>query len=661
MEVMWGTAYYPEQWDLPTIESDARLMNEAGIRYVRLMEFAWACIEPEEGCFDFALFDKVIAKFAEFGIKSVLGTPSATYPIWLYEKDPSLIQIHPTGINRIFGTRRGACCNAGTYTQAAYKMVEALADHYGKNSNVVGWQIDNELGHEGSDRCVCEHCKREWHQWLQEKFKKIETLNAVWGTTFWGTQYSRFDQIPQPKSEVASMQNPGLILDYYRFCSVSAVRFAQRQLSIIKNRVAPAQWVTTNLYPPPHGVVTDMAELLRGMDFAGFDYYPIWGNMNEPIPYFFWAYVLSYIRGLSAKPDFAILEQFTRIQGHWCLGATVSSKQANLWTSHAIAYGASKIFYFRWRTAALGQEQLCYGILDNDKKSACYESIKENILTKSADYQRFVGTPFPAEACLLYDKDNMRMLRDQYLTEGLLMEPAPFLRTGYDYELVRSFAPFVIYGINADVKSAREVDLAPYKLVSLQLYQLADKDVVQKLAAWVKQGGHLVLGWRTGVRDSENRAIDTAAPGLFSELAGVEVESFESLNKTKVKVKLGLIPAKGENWAEALRLTTARPLAHYNDKKKPYHKQVCVAVNSYGKGKVYYVGTSLNEIGLFFFYRKVLKDAGLKPKFYGKGIEVIKRQDQDGKEISVILNHNPRAKRVKGRRVDAFDMIVTDG
>ena len=47
-----GAAYYPELWDETVIDQDIELMKQAGISVVRMGEFAWSQMEPEEGKID---------------------------------------------------------------------------------------------------------------------------------------------------------------------------------------------------------------------------------------------------------------------------------------------------------------------------------------------------------------------------------------------------------------------------------------------------------------------------------------------------------------------------------------------------------------------------------------------------------------------------------
>ena len=48
-----GVDYYPEHWDESLWVKDADMMHKAGVKIVRMAEFAWSRLEPDEGDFDF--------------------------------------------------------------------------------------------------------------------------------------------------------------------------------------------------------------------------------------------------------------------------------------------------------------------------------------------------------------------------------------------------------------------------------------------------------------------------------------------------------------------------------------------------------------------------------------------------------------------------------
>ena len=68
----YGVDYYPEHWPRERWGTDARLMREAGVDLVRMAEFAWALLEPDEGSYDFEWLDASIDLLGQQGIASIL-------------------------------------------------------------------------------------------------------------------------------------------------------------------------------------------------------------------------------------------------------------------------------------------------------------------------------------------------------------------------------------------------------------------------------------------------------------------------------------------------------------------------------------------------------------------------------------------------------------
>jgi len=660
--MIFGVDYYPEQWDEKLWAHDLDRMKSMGVSLVRIMEFAWSILEPQKGKYDFSLFDRFIDLAEEKEMNLVLGTPTATIPYWLYKKDTAMMQRSIMGVDKIFGGRRQVCFNNKTFRRAARNITSRVVKRYSDRNIIDGWQIDNEVGHEGSDVCTCDNCQKQWHLWLKKKYNTIKSLNDQWGTQFWSTRYNSFNEVPIHLKNQTISQNPSLILDYYRFSSETIVAYVHEQTEIVRKIIPQNQWISTNLYPPPMSNSIDMDDLFSAMDFPGYDNYPVWGDQDEPFPYYFNAFILAYIRGLRPEGNFTIFEQICGIQGHVVLGHLPPLGQIAAWTNQAIAHGADKIIYFRWRTAAVAQEQLCNGILDPDNShTPLYEALQKNIEQNKKDFDSFASIPFKAEACLVYDKDNARLLKDQYLSKGIHMAVHDFVQAGYDAEMARNYAPFSLFNINADVKTVKgimEKGLDQYKVISLPLYQMSDPEFVEELRRWVSAGGILILGWRSGTKDLNNQTSSTEFPGPFQDLAGLKVKRYESLNEDKVKIRVGIFSTTGEVWADLLEPTEASVLGRYSDKKKHYRGTPCFTENSFGAGKVYYIGTSPGALGTVLMYRKIFKKSSCSPKFYGMGLEVLKRQDLNGGEILVAVNHTPKTRFLKGKFVKPYGFRI---
>lgn len=649
----FGVDWYPEQWDEARWRSDAGRIAGYGFTCVRIMEFAWTIVEPEPGRFDFSLFDRAVAVLAAAGLKVIIGTPTATPPHWLIDR--SVFRVLPTGAPHSYGSRRNLCYNAPEYIEAAARVVSAVAKHYGGDGRVSGFQVDNEIGHEGSDRCVCGHCRAAWHLWLARRYGDISALNEAWGAVFWNTTYTNFEQIPAASLQPSTVLNPALVLDYDRFSSDAAVRFAKAQTDVLRAAASPHQWITTNLFPPPLSNAIDMEHLTEGMDFVSWDNYPVWGDQNEPLPWQFNAVAQSYVRGLRGGTPFTVMEEISGFQGHVCLGYLPPERRVALWAVQAIARGAERIVFFRWRTVPYGQEQLCYGLLDSDDQETERLRVIKGMMDRAqAELSMIASTKVESPVCLAYSKDDARLLREQYLSRGLLMRVSPTVQAGYDKEAASWYAPFATLGINADIESTRSLDVDRYRVISLPMYQMADPALVERLRVWAENGGTLILGYRAGARDLKNHNVTTLLPGLFAEMAGITIPLFESLNETSARLRVGVVPGKGLVWADIIELHGAKAAAVWTDTRKFYRGQPAVTVNQVGKGRVWYIGTSPDPLAMLTLYRRILKGAGLKPRFAGADIESVIRRDQDGRQWRLVLNHSPKTRYAYGKRIEPW-------
>src|SRR5271155_1750041 len=78
--LLFGTDYYPDQTPESLWEQDAAAMAAFGITNVRIAEFAWALMEPQEGTFDSKWLERAVGMLHSHQISVILGTPSAAPP-----------------------------------------------------------------------------------------------------------------------------------------------------------------------------------------------------------------------------------------------------------------------------------------------------------------------------------------------------------------------------------------------------------------------------------------------------------------------------------------------------------------------------------------------------------------------------------------------------
>lgn len=85
-----GADYNPDQWqDRPDIlKEDMRLMKLAGCNEMSVGIFAWSCLEPQEGVFDFSFLDKAMDDIYAAGGRVILATPSGARTRMAFAKIP---------------------------------------------------------------------------------------------------------------------------------------------------------------------------------------------------------------------------------------------------------------------------------------------------------------------------------------------------------------------------------------------------------------------------------------------------------------------------------------------------------------------------------------------------------------------------------------------
>ena len=126
MGILLGVDYYPEQWPEEMWEQDADHMKECGVKLVRMAEFAWSRLEPEEGDFRFEWLDHAVSVFKDRGIQVFLCTPTCTPPLWAFEKYPEIIQVGTDGRRISIGIRGHRCMNSPVYRTLCERIIRQL-------------------------------------------------------------------------------------------------------------------------------------------------------------------------------------------------------------------------------------------------------------------------------------------------------------------------------------------------------------------------------------------------------------------------------------------------------------------------------------------------------------------------------------------------------
>src|SRR5262249_2572081 len=137
--------------------------------------------------------------------------------------------------------------------------------------------------------------------------------------------------------------------------------------------------------------------------------------------------------------------------------------------------------------------------------------------------------------------------------------------------------------------------LAAYKLVVAPNLNLIPKDRAAHLVDYVKNGGHLVLGPRSGMKDEYNALLPMRQPGYLIEALGGRVEQFYALERD-APVNGSLGTGNATIWAEQLKSSApdAEALLRYGASNGWLDGQPAILTHAYGKGRITYVGAVLD-------------------------------------------------------------------
>lgn len=630
---MWlGVDYYPEQWDASLLEQDLDTIVELGCNVIRIAEFSWHLMEKQEGQYDFSFFDRVIEKAKERNLKVIMGTPTATIPAWLAKKHPDILSEFEGGKKRAFGGRHVYCFNSPHMYAYSEKIIRELVEHYKDEESIVAWQIDNEIGHEGSDVCYCENCQKAFQTYLSKKFAgDMDALNETYGTTFWSQEYNTFDEIPTP-SETITTHNPALRQDWERFRSQSIVDFMAFQAKLIKE-ISPEAVVMHDFPGGGLGKHVDYSKVAKTLDQAAYNNYPVWGGQKEPIAPHEIAFALDYIRGLKGE-NFWITEAIMGAQGHDVTGFLPRPNQAKMWSYQSMAHGADSLMYFRYRGATKGAEQFCYGIIDADnvKRRKFYEV--QSFFHDIIKYREAMEAPVKNEAAIVYDYDSLASFRIQ--RQSILLDPAA--------EMQKFYKAFYDQNVGVDV-IPEDREFSSYKVVILPQMIITKPEMEEKVEAFVKNGGTVIVTYRHAVKDADNNVpFGETLPVHYNALAGLTVEETESLQDYDAFPVVGSGVFEGAEgtggiFRDMIKVQDAEVLFRYADAF--YQEFAAVTRKQTGKGTLYYVGCGLEEKITKLLMEQVMRDCHFQMVPSEEGLEIVTRGNEKQK-VTMYINHNAK-------------------
>ncbi len=623
---MLGAAYYPEDWDESEQEKDILWMKRAGIKVIRVAEFAWRCMEPREGEFHFDWLHRVIDRLKAADIQVVLGTPTATPPIWLEELDPDMRRWDGAGVQELHGGRRHCCSNNETYNRYSLRIVEKMAREFGQEESLLGWQIDNEIYRYG-DGCYCPACVSRFRQYLQEKYHTIENLNKRWNLNIFSQAYDRFDQIPAP---ARSWQNPHLNFEWNQFQSNSHIAFVNRQAEILR------QFTDKPIGTDMMMVMgMDYEKMTKNLDFVQFNHYHTAENLWN-VPFWF-----DMIRPLKVRP-FWNTETATCWNGSSMIRQSIKPDgfcRVNSWLP--VALGGEMNMYWHWRQHWGGHELMHGSVMS----AACrplpvFEEVQQTAseFEKAADF--IAGSHVETDVAFQVSGVNSAIQG----TQMIVPEPAAGAGDEASAYLTRIlnyfYHPVEQSGLRPDVIHPGK-PLDGYRLlVSPVMLTLEEAGLQQRIADWVRNGGTWVVGPMTDIRNDIGAHYTDRAMGLVEALTGAtltyQIPDANHMLKAQWFDGSAFTP---NEWLQLYDVPEdAQVLARITDGYSTTVGKALAAKTQVGKGCVILVGTFANPEDMQRILNIASKESGVTPMHHSGSVTAVRRSGE--KRGYIVLEHD---------------------
>jgi beta-galactosidase len=613
--ILLGTAWYPEQWPESRWEADLALMQQAGIHMVRVGEFAWSRMEPGEGQYDFGWLERAINAAAKHGIYTVVGTPTAAPPAWLTQKYPETLRIDEQGHRAEHGNRQQFNFANPKYRELARNIAEQMAKRFGHNPYVLGWQIDNEYAEESYDP----ETRAQFQQWLKARYGTLDNLNARWTTAYWSQTYSDWNQIPIE----TKYGNPGLLLSWKRFVSDTWRSYQKNQLDVIRANSDAKQFITTNMMGWFDGY--DHYTVSQDLDLAAWDDYVGSGHLDPASN----GAAHDLTRGFLRK-NFWVMETQPGFVNWHAVNNSLDKGEVRAMAWFDVGHGADAVSYWQWRSALNGQEQYHGTLVGADGTPVPLYSEVQQI---GREFQKagpaLAGTTVKSEVAILHSYDSRWAINWQ--------------RHNHDYdpvkELVSYYRPLRAISQSIDV-IAPTAPLSQYKLVVAPGLNVLSNAAAKNLSEYVRAGGHLVLGQRSGMKNEDNGLQPERQPGPLVDLLDGRVEQYYALiDPVPVEGKFGAGSSK--LWAELLsaKAPDVETLERYGKSNGWLDGQPAAITRKVGKGRITYIGAWLDDDGMKAAAKWMTDVSGVKPVLNSvpPGVEVYPRYAKN-RMVYILVN-----------------------
>ncbi len=595
-KLLFGAAYYDEYMPYDRIETDMKMIVDAGMNVIRIAESTWSTWEPQDGVFDFTRLRRMLDNATKYGISVIVGTPTYAIPAWMVKKHPDILSDTHSG-RCMYGHRQNMDITHPMYRFYCERIIRKLLEVVSEYDNVIGFQIDNET--KPYDACSV-YAQQMFVEMLKKKFPDIEEFNREFGLDYWSNRVNNWDDFPDIRGTI----NGSLSAEYKKFQRQLVTDFHHWQASIIDEYRKPGQFITHNFdyewrnYSFGIQPEVNQYDAAKCMDVAGCD---IYHHSEDRLTGAEIAFGGAAIYALK-KSNYLILE--TEAQGSF--GWLPFDGQLRLQAFSHIASGANSVMYWHWHSIHNAIESYWKGVLSHNlKENATYREAKIIGEEFARIGDRIKNLQKKCDVAVMVSNDSLVGLNEFPICDDLNYND--ILRWVYD--------SFYRMNVECRIVNYDEENLSDYKVLVVPAMYSASEKTIENIKKFVENGGHLLMTFKSCFADEQIKIYHDDQPHGLTEVIGATYDQFTKPVEVKLSGNEMSLKGEADRWMELLETDGADAWVFYDHQF--WGKYAAVTHNKYGKGSATYVGCHMNNEALEAVIRRLLCEADVElPEIY---------------------------------------------
>jgi beta-galactosidase len=390
-----------------------------------------------------------------------------------------------------------------------------------------------------------------------------------------------------------SAQSTGYKLEWSRWEQMRVTNYLSWQEDLVRKYRRPDQFVTTDFSGAMHYDVNEEA-VAAELDIPSVNVYH--GTQDQ-------------FDGSGQS----LAEDFTRSLKHSNFLVTETNAQTTDWSSAFqlppydgqlredvythLSNGADMVEYWHWASIPANQETYWKGVLSHDlEPNRAYAEVSRTAHELQKISSQLVDLQIKNQVAILWSRDSLNAINFMPFTQN-----GPQWSSGNpiaDYaSLVRQFHK-AMYDLNVGVDFVfpEDTDFSQYKVLIVPALYISDDALLRRISDYVKNGGHVVMTFKSGFTNENSAVRWVRAPGPLREATGISYQEFSNLEHP-LALKGDPFEAGQDNkvmyWTEFLMPEHAKALAYYDH---PFFgRWPAITENQYGSGTLLYEGTYLSD------------------------------------------------------------------